>query len=214
MPPSLYLKQMELGPMENFVYLIGDPETREAAVVDPAWDVDTILKTAQQDGMKITKILVTHHHFDHTNGIEELLSHTPAKVYIHKAEAEFMKRVWSDTVQVESGDVIQVGKIPITFIHTPGHTPGSQCFLLDNKLISGDTLFIGFCGRCDLPGGNPEQMYDSLYNRLGKLDGRTLLYPGHNYGKTPVSTLEDERKQNPYLQFQSLEDFVKFRMRR
>jgi glyoxylase-like metal-dependent hydrolase (beta-lactamase superfamily II) len=200
--------------MENFVYLIGDPETREAAVVDPAWDVDTILKTAQQDGMKITKILVTHHHFDHTNGIEELLSHTPAKVYIHKAEAEFMKRVWSDTVQVESGDVIQVGKIPITFIHTPGHTPGSQCFLLDNKLISGDTLFIGFCGRCDLPGGNPEQMYDSLYNRLGKLDGRTLLYPGHNYGKTPVSTLEDERKQNPYLQFQSLEDFVKFRMRR
>lgn len=214
MPPSLYLKQMELGPMENFVYLIGDPETREAAVVDPAWDVDTILKTAQQDGMKITKILVTHHHFDHTNGIEELLSHTPAKAYIHKAEAEFMKRVWSDTVQVESGDVIQVGKIPITFIHTPGHTPGSQCFLLDNKLISGDTLFIGFCGRCDLPGGNPEQMYDSLYNRLGKLDGRTLLYPGHNYGKTPVSTLEDERKQNPYLQFQSLEDFVKFRMRR
>ncbi len=214
MPSSLYLKQIELGPMENFIYLIGDPETREAAVVDPAWDVDTILKIAQQDEMNITKIFITHHHPDHTNGIEELLNHVQAKVYIQKAEAEFMKQIWSDTVKVESGDVIRVGNIPVTFLHTPGHTPGSQCFLLDNKLISGDTLFIGFCGRCDLPGGNPEQMYDSLYNRLGKLDGRTLLYPGHNYGKTPVSTLEEERKHNPYLQFQSLEDFVKFRMRR
>jgi glyoxylase-like metal-dependent hydrolase (beta-lactamase superfamily II) len=214
MSSSLYLKQVELGPMENFVYLIGSAETREVAVVDPAWEVDTILKIAQQDDMNITKILVTHSHPDHTNGVEELMNHTQAKVYIHKAEAEFMKRVWSDLVKVESGEVVQVGNIPITFIHTPGHTPGSQCFFVDSKLISGDTLFIGFCGRCDLPGGSPEQMYDSLYNRLGKLDDRTHLYPGHNYGKTPVSTLADEKKQNPYLQFQSVKDFVNFRMRR
>jgi len=214
MSTALYLKQLELGPMENFIYLIGSTETREAAVVDPAWEVDTILRVAEQDDMRITKILITHGHPDHTNGVEELMNQTQAKVYLHKSEAEFMRSVWSDFVKVEGGDVLRIGNIPITFLHTPGHTPGSQCFLLEDKLISGDTLFIGFCGRCDLPGGNPEQMYDSLYNRLGKLDDRTLLYPGHNYGKTPVSTLRDEKAQNPYLQFKSLREFVNFRMRR
>lgn len=218
---NLYLKQVELGPMENFVYLIGSTKTREAAVVDPAWEVDTILKLAQQDDMKITKILITHSHPDHTNGVEALMNQTKAKVYLHKSEAEFMKWVWSDAVKVEGGDIIQIGDIPITFLHTPGHTPGSQCFFVDSKdgstaplVISGDTLFIGFCGRCDLPGGNPEQMYDSLHNKLRKLDDRTLLYPGHNYGQTPVSTLGDEKVQNPYLKSQSLQEFLKFRMGR
>ncbi|HYY16911.1 MAG TPA: MBL fold metallo-hydrolase, partial [Gammaproteobacteria bacterium] len=156
MPASIYLKQVELGPMANYVYFIGDPKTRQVAVVDPAWDVDRIVEMAQEQDLTIAKILITHSHFDHINGVEGLLDRTKAKVYINKAEAEFMKAVWPDLVKVGSGDTTNVGDVQITFLHTPGHTPGSQCFLVQNNLISGDTLFIGACGRCDLPGSNPE----------------------------------------------------------
>jgi glyoxylase-like metal-dependent hydrolase (beta-lactamase superfamily II) len=213
MPPSIYLKQVELGPMANYVYFIGDPKTREVAVVDPAWDVDRIVEMAQEQDVTIAKILITHSHFDHINGVEELLNRTKAKVYINKAEAEFMKAVWPDLVKVGSGDTTDVGDVRITFLHTPGHTPGSQCFLVQHNLISGDTLFIGACGRCDLPGSNPEDMYYSLTQKLAKLDDRTMVFPGHNYAARPYSTIADEKRYNPYLQFQSLEDFLRRGMR-
>lgn len=209
MAPSLFLKQVELGPMANYVYFVGDPNTREVAVVDPAWDVDRIVELAQENDVTISKILITHSHFDHINGVEDLLNRTKAKVYINKAEAEFMKAVWPDLVKVESGDTTTVGQVDITFIHTPGHTPGSQCFLVQNTLVSGDTLFIGACGRCDLPGSSPEDMYHSLTQKLMKLDDRTILFPGHNYARKPSSTIGDERRTNPYLQFQSLQDFLR-----
>jgi hydroxyacylglutathione hydrolase len=205
---SIYLKQVELGPMANYVYFVGDPNTREVAVVDPAWDVDRIVEMAQENDLTITKILITHCHFDHTNGVEGLLNRTKAKVYINTAEAEFMKAVWPDLVKVDSGDTTRVGDVDITFLHTPGHTPGSQCFLVQNHLISGDTLFIGACGRCDLPGSNPEDMYYSLTQRLAKLDDRTIVFPGHNYAARPYSTIADEKRFNPYLRFQSLQDFL------
>jgi hydroxyacylglutathione hydrolase len=213
MPPSIYLKQVELGPMANYVYFIGDPKTRQVAVVDPAWDVDRIVEMAQEQDLTIAQILITHSHFDHINGVEELLNRTKAKVYINKAEAEFMKAMWPDLVKVGSGDTTNVGDVQITFLHTPGHTPGSQCFLVQNNLISGDTLFIGACGRCDLPGSNPEDMYYSLTQRLTKLDDRTMVFPGHNYAARPYSTIADEKRFNPYLQFQSLEDFLRRGMR-
>ena len=213
MPASIYLKQVELGPMANYVYFIGDPKTRQVAVVDPAWDVDRIVEMAQEQDLTIAKILITHSHFDHINGVEGLLDRTKAKVYINKAEAEFMKAVWPDLVKVGSGDTTNVGDVQITFLHTPGHTPGSQCFLVQNNLISGDTLFIGACGRCDLPGSNPEDMYYSLTQRLAKLDDRTMVFPGHNYAARPYSTIADEKRYNPYLQFQSLEDFLRRGMR-
>jgi hydroxyacylglutathione hydrolase len=213
MPPSIYLKQVELGPMANYVYFIGDPKTRQVAVVDPAWDVDRIVEMAQEQDLTIAQILITHSHFDHINGVEELLNRTKAKVYINKAEAEFMKAMWPDLVKVGSGDTTNVGDVQITFLHTPGHTPGSQCFLVQNNLISGDTLFIGACGRCDLPGSNPEDMYYSLTQRLAKLDDRTMVFPGHNYAARPYSTIADEKRFNPYLQFQSLEDFLRRGMR-
>ena len=209
MASSLFLKQVELGPMANYVYFVGDAKAREVAVVDPAWDVDRILQLAQEHDVTIAKILITHSHFDHINGVEDLLSRTKAKVYIHKAEAEFMKAVWPDLVKVESGDTTNVGEVEITFIHTPGHTPGSQCFLVQNHLVSGDTLFIGSCGRCDLPGSSAEDMYDSLTQKLMKLDDRTLLFPGHNYAHKPSSTMGDEKRSNPYLQFHSLQDFLR-----
>jgi hydroxyacylglutathione hydrolase len=206
---SIYLKQVELGPMANYVYFVGDPQTREVAVVDPAWEVDRIVEMARENDLTITKILITHSHFDHINGVEALLNRTKAKVYINKTEAEFMKAVWPDLVKVDGGDTTRVGHVDITFLHTPGHTPGSQCFLVQNHLISGDTLFIGACGRCDLPGSNPEDMYHSLTQRLAKLDDRTIVFPGHNYAAKPYSTIGDEKRFNPYLQFQSLQDFLR-----
>jgi hydroxyacylglutathione hydrolase len=208
MTSSIYLKQVELGPMANYVYFVGDPNTREVAVVDPAWDVERIVELAQENDLTITKILITHSHFDHINGVEDLLNRTKATVYINKLEAEFMKAIWPDLVKVESGDTTRVGGVDITFLHTPGHTPGSQCFLVQHHLISGDTLFIGACGRCDLPGSNPEDMYYSLTQKLAKLDDRTVVFPGHNYAARPYSTIRDEKRFNPYLQFQSLPDFL------
>jgi len=217
---AIYLRQMELGPMQNFVYLVGDPVTRECVVVDPAWEIDTIVETVQADGMTLTGALVTHTHQDHVGGsleswgmpgriagVEELLGRVKAKVYVHKAEGEFLKGFGSDLVKVDNHDTLTIGRLTLTFMHTPGHTPGSQCFLVDGRLVSGDTLFIGSCGRTDLPGSDPSEMYHSLTQRLGALPDDTVLLPGHNYGG-PASTIGDERRQNPFMRFASLGDFL------
>ena len=206
-----YFKQVEVGPMQNFAYLIGDPATREAAVVDAAWDIPKIVDTAQHDGFTITQALVTHYHQDHLGGdlfgthipgVVELLEQVKAKVYIHRAEAEFLARLVglsdSDVVTVGGGDTTDVGNVRITFIHTPGHTPGSQCFLIENRLVAGDTLFINSCGRVDLPGSNPEDMYASL-RTLARLADDTVLYPGHNYAVQPSDTLGSQKRHNMYL---------------
>ncbi|MBI4372214.1 MAG: MBL fold metallo-hydrolase [Candidatus Omnitrophica bacterium] len=211
MDPQLYLKQMEIGPMQNFVYLVGDTATHEALMVDPAWDVDSILAVAQQEGYRVKGALITHTHFDHVNGLEQLLEKTDGTVYIHRNEAEFLKGMKGNIQKMEGGDKVKIGGIEINFLHTPGHTPGSQCFLVDRNLISGDTLFINACGRCDLPGGNAEQMYESL-NRLANLDESIMLYPGHHYADEPTSTIANEKKFNPYLQTTNLNDFLKYRM--
>lgn len=208
---NFYLKQLEIGPMENFVYLIGDREKKECVMVDPAWDVESVLKTAELDGMKVTGALVTHGHYDHVNGLEALLGKMNGNIYVNKNEAPFLKNVQSVLRPVDSGDKLKVGNMTITFIHTPGHTPGSQCFLVENSLVSGDTLFINACGRCDLPGGNASQMYESL-QKLGKLPEETILLPGHNYAEVPTSTIGQEKKYNPYYQAHSLEAFLHERM--
>jgi len=145
----------------------------------------------------------------HIEGITELLDKAKVKVIVHKEEAEFLKFLSpSDLIKVESGDGIDVGGINIRLIHTPGHTPGSQCFLIDDRLVSGDTLFIGCGGRVDLRGGNAEQMYFSLTRRLMDLPETTLLFPGHNYSDKSISTLGEQQRTNPYLQFHSLREFL------
>lgn len=207
----LYLRQIEAGPMENFVYLIGDAEKKQCVMVDPAWEVDRILKIAAADGMKVVAGLATHHHADHTNGIGDLAGKAGCPVYVHKDDIPYLRQFKNEVKPSEAGMKLEVGDLTITFIHTPGHTPGSQCFLINNRLVSGDTLFINACGRCDLPGGNPEQMYESL-QRLGKLDENTILLPGHNYADEPTSTIGQEKKHNPYYQAHSLRDFLHFRM--
>jgi hydroxyacylglutathione hydrolase len=217
MADGLYLKQLELGPMQNFVYLIGDPQTRECIVVDPAWQVDAILDTINRDGMTLAGALVTHTHQDHVGGhlfgydipgVEELLAKAPTKIYVHKAEREFLRGFGSDVVKVDGGDTIQVGRLGITFIHTPGHTPGSQCFLVDGRLVSGDTLFIRSCGRTDLPGSDPKEMYYSLTQRLAALPDETVVFPGHNYGGAST-TIGAEKSQNPMMNFRSMADFLR-----
>ena len=206
---AIYFRQLELGPMQNFVYLLGDPASRECVAVDPAWEIDTIVDTARADDMTITGALVTHTHQDHVGGsleswgmpgripgVEELLARVPAKVYVHKAEREFLRGFGTDLVKVDNHDTLQVGRLTLTFLHTPGHTPGSQCFLVDGRLVSGDTLFIGACGRTDLPGSDSERpggiaiLFDSLLydgSRVSAvrhfLPDRDLLYcnpPGAN----------------------------------
>lgn len=207
----LFIEQMEIGPMENFVYLIGDKNTRETLVVDPAWQVDTILRVAKEKDLKIKGALISHYHFDHTNGLEELLESVSCPVYVHKKDVPFMDLKSGNIKPVEHGQKLRVGNVDIEMIHTPGHTPGSQCFFVQNNLVSGDTLFIGACGRCDLPGGDAREMYDTLTRKLMKFDDSTVLLPGHNYADKPTSTLGEQKKTNPYLMCDSLQNFLKFR---
>src|SRR5215472_3516976 len=206
---KIYLRQAQIGPMANFVYLIGDPETRKAAVVDPAWDVNAIVNFVEAEGYQIEKILISHYHQDHLGGemmgqniqgAANLIELIKAKVYVNKNEAEGTKRVSglsdSDLVKVEAGDIAKIGNLEIKFLHTPGHTPGSQCFLVAGNLISGDTLFVNSCGRVDLPGSDPEAMYYSLNRTLRNLDDGTVVYPGHAYSNEATSTIGNEKRHN------------------
>ena len=194
--------------MVNFVYLIGDRETGEAMVVDPAYDTDAVLRVLDDDGMRLTGVLVTHHHPDHVGGslmghpiegVRELLARENVRVHVHAAEAESVRRVTgvstSDLVTHDSGDVVDVGAIGIELLHTPGHTPGSQCFLVDRLLVSGDTLFLEGCGRTDLPGGDPDAMYESL-QRLASLPDDIAVLPGHRYSVASSGTIEAVRQVN------------------
>ena len=204
----VYLKQLELGPMQNFIYLIGDPATHEAAVVDPGWEVSKILKAAEQDGYRLTKAFVTHHHFDHVRGLGELLKTVDVPIYVHRDDAPLLDVNRSSLRLVTGGETIHVGRVPMTLIHTPGHTEGSQCLLVNGRLLSGDTLFIGACGRCDLPGGNPTKLYESLTKKLKPLDDETILCPGHNYATVPTVAFGEEKRANPFLSAPTLQDFL------
>lgn len=208
------------GQMANFMYLLGDVESRQALIVDPAWDVQSLIDTARSDGYEIAGALVTHYHPDHVGGdlfglsiegVARLLEHKAVPIYVNKNEAEGLKKVTglsdSDLRRVESDETVTLGSIPIRCLHTPGHTPGSQCFLVGDRLVAGDTLFVQGCGRVDLPGGDPDQMYESLTQKLAKLPSDTILYPGHHYGPTETSTIGDELENNAYLKIKSLDDW-------
>ncbi len=212
MSPKLFIQQYEIGPLNNFLYLLGDPETKEMAIVDPAWDVDFLLKEAKRLDYKITKVFLTHAHPDHVNGLDKLLSTHPVPVYISKHEFPPLRPRVKSLIDVTDQDTLSVGKINFEILHTPGHTPGCQCFLTQGQLISGDSLFIDAIGRCDLPGSDPKAMYNSLYTILMKLPDETIVYPGHNYGATPTDTIGNQKQTNPYMQCGNLKEFLIERM--
>ena len=195
--------------MVNFVYLIGDRETGEAVVVDPAYGIKDLLGILDEDGMRLVGALATHYHPDHVGGdmmgysiagVNELLRLRPVPIHVQADEAEWVKRVTgaddTDLVTHISSDVVQVGAIPIELIHTPGHTPGSQCFLVDNRLVAGDTLFLEGCGRTDLPGGDPRALYESLTQKLAKVPDDATLFPGHLYSAEPSQSMGETRQYN------------------
>ena len=207
--PPLYFKQLELGPLQNFVYLVGDPQTRQAAIIDPGWEVPTILRTLQEDGYQPAKVFVTHTHFDHVQGLEELLRTHDVPVHVHGAEAAQLPVEDGTLRPISGGETVSVGRVPLALIHTPGHTPGSTCLLVHGRLLSGDTLFIRGCGRCDLPGGDPSALYHSLSQTLHRLEDDTVLCPGHNYAPWPTMQLGEEKQHNPFLASSSLEGFLR-----
>ncbi|HEX5614700.1 MAG TPA: MBL fold metallo-hydrolase [Acidimicrobiia bacterium] len=217
----LYFKQLLAGrdfatgdqlarQMVNFVYLVGDRETGDAVAIDPAYGVRELVEVLAADGMRLTGVLATHYHPDHVGGemmgwsiegVRDLLELGVAtKIHVQREEAWGVQRVTGvsagDLVEHAGGDVLHVGAIPITLLHTPGHTPGSQCFLVDGKLVAGDTLFLDGCGRTDLPGGDPDQLYDSLTTVLGTVSDDTVLYPGHLYSPEPHAPLGAVRARN------------------
>ncbi len=209
------------GQMVNFVYLVGDAERRECLVVDPAWDVDGILARAEAEGLRVTGVLATHYHPDHiggdlfghrVQGLAALKERLDVPVHVHRAEARgvrVMTGLEATDLELHDGDdVVLAGEVPVRLLHTPGHTPGSQCFLVDGRfLVSGDTLFVQGCGRVDLPGGDPDEMYRTLTQRLATLPDDVVLLPGHHYASTPSSTMGEQRRTNAHLRIRSLDDW-------
>ena len=214
---ELIIEQIEIGPMQNFTYIVGSRSSRAVAIIEPAWDIDALLTRINEKGYTLTAALVTHYHPDHiggsfgrntVQGLPELLAKNPVKIYTHKAEAEGVKKVTgvsdSDLAIVESGDRLRLGDVDVEFLHTPGHTPGSQCFRIKNTLVSGDTLFVQGCGRVDLPGSNSDHMFESLA-KLKSLPDDTLLLPGHNYSEVPNATMADTKRTNTYLNIKDID---------
>jgi hydroxyacylglutathione hydrolase len=199
--------QIAVGQMANFTYIVADEKSGEAAVIDPSWDLDKIFQALKRNGWRAKYVINTHTHFDHVLGNEQMAEVTGAKIVQHK-NSQLKK-----DIAVSDGDTIEIGggSIRLQVLHTPGHSKDSICLLLDDQFIfTGDTLFVGNCGRVDLPGGDAREMYYSLFDRLAKLDEKLILYPGHNYGPTSTSTIGHEKKANYVLKPRSKQEFLEF----
>jgi len=190
--------------MQNFTYVLEDEETKESVVIDPSWDLELVLETIERNDLKVKYIINTHHHFDHTIGNDAMVNHTKSKILQH--ESSTLK----NDVRISDGEKITFGKSELIVIHTPGHSKDSICLVGDGKIFSGDTLFVGNCGRIDLPGGSAKELYHSLFDILYKLDDNLVLYPGHNYGSSPHSTVGKEKKTNFVLQPRTELEFLDF----
>lgn len=196
--------QLQVGNMQNFTYVLEDEETKESVVIDPSWDLELVLEVIESNALKVKYIINTHHHFDHTIGNDAMIKHTKSKILQH--ESSTLK----NDIRISDGEKITFGKSELTVMHTPGHSKDSICLVGDGKIFSGDTLFVGNCGRIDLPGGSAKELYHSLFDTLYKLDDNLMLYPGHNYGNSPNSTIGKEKKTNFVLQPRTESEFLDF----
>ena len=213
----MFIRQLAVGPMKNFAYLLGPERGEGCLLVDPAWDVAALRAEIAAVGRILAGVIITPSHGDHCHGLPELLSAVDVPVYVNAEEAAFsaeLRRMAGDALrEVRAGDRVELEGWAATLLHTPGHTPGSQCVWTEAGLVSGDTLFVGACGRCDMAGGDAEALHRSLTGVLGALPDDTALLPGHHYGESPVSSLGRERAGSPVFAHGSVQDFVAWRMR-
>jgi hydroxyacylglutathione hydrolase len=199
------IEQFLVGEMDNFTYIIIDEKNRNSIIVDPSWDLEIIFDFLNKNKLDNKFIINTHSHFDHVLGNEQVVKTTGAKIIQHKASP--LKK----DIEVNDDESIKFGDSQIKIIHTPGHSGDSICLIINDKIIlTGDTLFVGSCGRIDLPGSDPVQMYYSIYNKLINLDENLIVYPGHHYGSTKTSTLRDEKKSNFVFKFHNREEFLRY----
>jgi hydroxyacylglutathione hydrolase len=213
LPPAPEVVQLEVGLLQNFCELLFCPETREAAVVDPAWEVDRLLREAAARGLRVTTVLVTHTHNDHIEGVGEVVAKTGAAVVVSPREADAVRGDAQALVDAVDGRDVAIGRRGVRALDTPGHTVGGTCFLADGYIVTGDLLFVGGCGRTDFRGGDTATMWRSL-QRVAALPEETRVYPGHDYGATATSTIGHEARTNPYLLCQTFEEFRALRERR
>jgi hydroxyacylglutathione hydrolase len=197
--------QFKVGNMANFTYVIADTETYVAAIVDPSWDLERILQMLNEKKWKAQYIINTHTHFDHVFGNDQVATKTGAAIIQH-SNSQLHK-----DISVRENDVVSIGSLQLKVLHTPGHSEDSICLIIDKKCVfTGDTLFVGGVGRVDLPGSSPKDMYNSLYNKISALEQNLTVYPGHDYGSTPVSTIGKEKMSNFALQARTEEEFLTF----
>jgi glyoxylase-like metal-dependent hydrolase (beta-lactamase superfamily II) len=200
----MFFEQHLIGNMANFGYVIGDPKTKVAAVVDPSFDARILQKAARENGYTITFIFDTHHHSDHVFDNERLANETGATVAAHR-----LSSVRKDLV-LDDGMIVKVGELKVKVVHTPGHSPDSCCYIVAGRVFTGDCLFVGDCGRVDLPGSSVEAMYDSLFTKVRTMDDDLIVCPGHHYGPRPTSTMGEEKRTNFTLQPRTLDEFIRF----
>lgn len=206
----MILKQLEVGGVDmNFSYIIACEKAGEGMVVDPCGDLRMILETAKENKIKVKYVVNTHGHRDHTQGNKTISRAKGAKIVCHRLEASLV----SPDITVEDQDTLRLQNLEVKIIHTPGHTRGSICLWADNALLTGDTLFVGYCGRTDTPGGSSQDLYHSLFDKIANLPHDTEVYPGHNYGEKSVSTIGYEKSHNPYYLCRSKKEFVELRRR-
>lgn len=229
------IHRLQLGPMSNLVYIVEDRASRHAALVDPAWDLSRLLDRVQTHGLVLTDVLLTHGHDDHVNRLAPLLALKSLRAHLTAEELDY----WSSAVQggepppvpadrrsevwhspppqrprlLADGDRLSLGATEVEVLHTPGHSPGSACYRVGDHLLTGDTLFVFGCGRCDLPGGDVVRMYHSLTRLKERFPDSTRVLPGHDYGSAPASTMGEQRWGNPFLHFDDPEAFIDFRAR-
>ena len=198
----MIVHQIPVGPMQNFSYIVVDEDTNESIIIDPSWNLMELELIIKNDNLKIKYIVNTHYHDDHTRGNQEMVESTKAPILQH--ELSTLK----NDVTVKDGDFIEFGNSKLKVLHTPGHSDDSICLVGDGKIFSGDTLFVGNCGRIDLPGGSASKLYHSLFNVIHSLDDNLVMYPGHNYGPTEVSTIGKEKMTNMIMQKRTEQQFL------